>query len=131
MATREASCSCGQLRLTAQGEPVRVSVCHCRSCQQRTGSVFGAQARFPATAITVAGEYREYVRISEDGESRTFRFCPECGGTVFYSVQDVPDHFSVAVGAFSDPGFPAPSVSVWESRKHAWVTVPTATHRFD
>ena len=62
MATREASCSCGQLRVTTEGEPVRVSVCHCRSCQQRTGSVFAAQARFPTADVSVSGEYREYVR---------------------------------------------------------------------
>ncbi|HET9104000.1 MAG TPA: GFA family protein [Solirubrobacteraceae bacterium] len=129
--TRTASCSCGQLTVTTEGEPVRVSVCHCGSCQKRTGSVFGAQARFPAAAVTVSGEYREYVRISDEGDSRTFRFCPECGGTVFYSVQDVPDHLSVAVGAFADPDFPAPTVSVWESRRHPWVSVPTASQRLD
>ena len=50
---------------------------------------------------------------------------------MFYSVQDVPDHLAVAVGAFADPGFPAPSVSVWESRRHGWVTVSTATHHVD
>ena len=117
--------------MITEGEPVRVSVCHCRSCQQRTGSAFGVQARFPTAAVSISGEFRDYVRISEEGESRTFRFCPECGGTVFYSVQDVPDHLAVAVGAFADPDFPAPSVSVWESRQHPWVTVPTATHHLD
>ena len=30
----------------------------------------------------------------------------------------------VAVGAFADPDFPAPAVSVWEERKHSWVVVP-------
>jgi len=38
MASREATCSCGRLRLTAEGEPVRVSVCHCLGCQRRSGS---------------------------------------------------------------------------------------------
>jgi hypothetical protein len=44
---REGSCSCGQLRVTVSGEPVRVSICHCFACQQRTGSSYGYQARFP------------------------------------------------------------------------------------
>lgn len=47
MTTRTASCSCGQLQIEVQGEPVRVSVCHCLACQRRTGSLFGEQARFP------------------------------------------------------------------------------------
>jgi hypothetical protein len=28
------------------------------------------------------------------------------------------------VGAFGDPGFPTPTVSVWEEDKHAWVSLP-------
>jgi hypothetical protein len=46
VSTRHAACSCEQLRLTVEGEPVRVSIiCHCLACQRRTGSVFGVQAR--------------------------------------------------------------------------------------
>jgi hypothetical protein len=124
MATREAACSCGQLRLVAEGDPVRVSVCHCLACQRRTGSAFGYQARFPHERVAVRGRAREYVRVSDDGESRTFSFCPECGATVFYALGPEPDLVAVPVGAFADPSFPAPVVSVWESRRHAWVTMP-------
>lgn len=125
MATREAACSCGQLRLVAEGDPVRVSVCHCLACQRRTGSAFGYQARFPRERVSVRGRAREYVRVSDEGESRTFSFCPDCGGTVFYVLGPEPDLVAVPVGAFADPSFPAPGVSVWESRRHAWVTVET------
>ncbi len=31
---------------------------------------------------------------------------------------------AVAVGCFGDPEFPEPAVSVWEERKHTWVTPP-------
>jgi hypothetical protein len=122
VATRDAACSCGQLRLVVEGEPVRVSVCHCLACQRRTGSAFGYQARFPRDRVEISGEAREYVRISDEGEPRTFSFCPECGATVYYVVESDPDLVAVPVGAFADPGFPEPRVSVWESRKHAWVT---------
>ena len=30
----------------------------------------------------------------------------------------------VAVGAFAEPGFPAPTVSVYDNRKHTWVGMP-------
>ena len=43
---REAQCSCGQVKLVVDGEPVRIAVCHCYSCQLRTGSTLGVQARF-------------------------------------------------------------------------------------
>jgi hypothetical protein len=79
------------------------------------------QARFPADRVRIEGRYGEYVRISDDGESRTFSFCPECGATVFYRSESQPDLVAVPVGAFADPAFPAPWVSVWESRRHPWV----------
>ena len=56
MATRRAACSCGQLHLTIEGEPARISMCHCLACQRRTGAVFGSQSRFRPDQVTVAGK---------------------------------------------------------------------------
>ena len=124
METREAACSCGQLRLTAEGDPVRISMCHCLACQRRTGSAFGMQARFPEDRVRIVGHYADYVRTSDAGEERTFHFCPGCGATVFYKTADAPDVIAVPIGAFADPSFPTPTVSVYESRRHPWVSVP-------
>jgi hypothetical protein len=130
--TREAACSCGQLRLTAEGDPIRISMCHCLACQRRTGSPFGVQARFPADRVHVAGRYANYLRTSDEGEERAFRFCPDCGATVFYTTTAAPDLVAVPVGAFADPSFPPPTVSVYESRRHSWLPVPvTIEHRED
>lgn len=125
MTTRTAACSCGQLTLTTQAEPIRVSVCHCLACQRRTGSVFGAQARFERNAVTISGQSSQYVRIGDEGSQVIFNFCPNCGATVYYLVQgyDVAN-IAVPVGAFADPGFPAPTFSVYEDRMHSWVSLP-------
>jgi hypothetical protein len=122
--TREAACSCGQLRLTAEGDPVRISMCHCLACQRRTGSAFGMQARFPEDHVRVSGRYADYVRTSDWGEERTFHFCPDCGSTVFYETESQPDLVAVPIGAFADPSFPPPTVSVFESRRHPWLSLP-------
>ena len=129
MSAREAACSCGQLRLAAAGEPVRISICHCLACQRRTGSAFGIQARFPAERVRISGRAKEYVRISDAGEERVFSFCPECGATVFYTTPDAPHLVAVPVGAFADPAFPSPRVSVHEGRMHSWVTLPPDIER--
>jgi hypothetical protein len=124
--TRGAACSCGQLRLEAAGDPVRISMCHCLACQRRTGSAFAMQARFTADRVQVAGRYSDYVRVSDEGDRRTFHFCPDCGATVFFTTEDAPDLIAVPVGVFADPSFPPPTVSVYESRRHPWITVPAA-----
>jgi hypothetical protein len=121
---RIASCSCGQLKATVEGEPLRVSACHCLACQRRTGSVFGAQARFAATAVTRSGESREYVRVGDSGGAAQFHFCPICGSTVFYLIASNPEHVAIPVGAFADPSFRTPERSVYEERMHSWVALP-------
>lgn len=124
MSTRLASCSCGQLSARVSGDPVRVSICHCLACQRRTGSVFGQQARFPRENVTFAGQSTRYVRVGDEGTRATFHFCPHCGATVYYEVEGQQDWLAIPVGAFADPGFPAPTVSVYEERMHGWVVPP-------
>ena len=131
MTTHRAACSCGQLSLTAEGDPLRVSMCHCLACQRRTGSAFGVQARFPRDKVRIEGRSTSFVRVGDEGGRATFHFCPACGATVHYQIDDMPDVIAVPVGAFADPGFPAPRVSVYEARRHAWVTVPEAVEHID
>src|ERR1700729_1821188 len=125
MVPREAACSCGQLNVVLEGEPLRVSVCHCLACQRRTGSVFGVQSRFARERARILGRSSEFVRVSDEGdETATFNFCPACGATVYYVVDSTPDVIAIPVGAFADPSFPPPRVSVWEERSHRWVVMP-------
>jgi hypothetical protein len=131
VSARRAACGCGQLRLTAEGEPVRISVCHCLACQRRTGSAFGFQARFAAEGVQIEGRSSEYVRVSDEGEERTYSFCPDCGATVCYRIPSAPGLIAVPVGAFADPGFPAPRVSVWESSRHPWTGLPDGIEHID
>src|SRR5690606_38563116 len=108
---RAAECSCGQLGLVAEGEPLRVSICHCLACQRRSGSAFAVQARFPAQAVAIRGRSHQYVRTGDEGGSCRFHFCLECGTTVYFVPDSIPDVVSVPVGVFADPGFPPPQVS--------------------
>jgi hypothetical protein len=129
--TRKAACSCGQLSVVVKGEPVRTSIWHCLDCQRRTGSVFAAQAWFPRNPVTVGGRAAEYRRIADRGNRITFFFCPSCASTVTYEAEVLSDRIAVPIGAFADPAFPAPRVSVYESRKHSWVEVPADFEEFD
>ena len=124
MTTRRAACNCGQLHLTIQGEPVRISMCHCLECQRRTGAVISNQARFRREQIVFAGQATEWVRSSDSGNALTFRFCPKCGSTVYWEGTSFPGLIAVAIGTFADPNFPAPTVSVWEECRHPWTSPP-------
>jgi len=125
--TREAACSCGQLRLEAAGDPFAISICHCLACQRRTGSAFGMQAGFKADQVRVAGRHTDYARTSDEADRKVhiFHFCPDCGSTVFSTEPDEPDIVVVMVGAFADPEFPPPTESGYSSRRHSWVVLPS------
>ena len=125
-ATREAACSCGQLRLVATGDPFVVSMCHCLACQRRTGTAFGLQAAFSREQVQTAGRHTEYRRISDEADRKegVFHFCPDCGATVWITEVGDPDLVVVPVGAFADPTFPAPSESMYPWRQHRWLELP-------
>ena len=128
--TRTAACCCGQLRIEVRGEPRGIGVCHCLECQRRTGSVFAALASFRGP-FKVTGDATEYVRTGDAGAKFRFRFCPVCGSTVFHTEEGVEGSVGVAVGAFGDPSFPAPQVSVYDCRRHPWVRMPGGVIAFD
>ena len=127
MSTRHASCSCGQLHLTIEGEPARVSMCHCLECQRRTGAVISNQARFRHEQVAITGKATSWQRKAESGSVVTFNFCPVCGSTLYWTSESFPDHVAVAIGAFADPAFPPPTVAVWEETRHPWVALPPDT----
>lgn len=130
MTQRLASCSCGQLTALVSGEPVRISLCHCLACQRRTGSVFGQQARFPRENVQPSGRSTVYVRVGDEGTRARFHFCPQCGATVYYEPEALAAFIAIPVGAFADPGFPAPTVSVYEERMHGWVVPPADAEHY-
>lgn len=121
--TRTATCRCGQLQAVCTGDPIRVSVCHYRHCQRRSGSAFAVQARWPLAQVTISGQRRTWRGAGDSGAFSSFYFCDSCGATLAYENDDWPGVIAIAVGGFADPTFPAPWVSVYESRRHPWVAI--------
>ena len=126
MTTRRAQCQCGQLSATCSGNPVRIAVCHCLACKRKTGSAFGFGAWFSRNDVSIDGPAKEFVRVGDDGGHIASSFCPNCGTTLFWSIDTIPDAVAVSAGGFADLSFPPPSVSVYhETRRYPWVEIRT------
>lgn len=123
MVERTASCSCGQLRATCEGDPIRVSLCHCLECQKRTGAPFGTQARWPREKVKMEGRSTAWSRTGDEGGVAEFHFCPVCSSIVWWTFPAMPETIAVPVGAFADPDFPKPIWQVYEGRRHHWLTL--------
>jgi hypothetical protein len=122
---RTASCQCGQLSLTVEGEPTLVSVCNCTRCQKRSGSAFTLASRWnPSQVRERSGNGLTYSRKGASGGNVQFVFCPVCGSTVSTSLELLPDVIGIPVGCFADSTFPAPKVAAWCESKLEWVRFP-------
>jgi hypothetical protein len=125
---RVAQCCCGMLRIEADGDPSAVVACHCGQCQRRTGSVLGVGAYYPSASIRVFGPSKVFTRLADSGRKFETHFCPDCGSSLYWESERNPGLIGIAVGAFTDPQFPAPVRSVWEESRHSWVSF---THSLD
>jgi hypothetical protein len=121
---RAARCACGNLTVTARGEPIDVYLCSCTDCQRGTGSAFSYAAIFPEFAVTIAGDGRQYRHRGDAGRSVDSYFCPTCGTAVLFRAEGLPGTLGVPVGCFADPGFARPSKLFWASRRHHWLDLP-------
>lgn len=116
-----ASCSCGQLAVSCEGEPDLVSMCHCLACQRRSGSPYGVAAFFHKMNVKLRGRSEQYRRLSDSGFEILFHFCGRCGASVCWEPARKPEAIAVALGAFGDPDFPAPTQEVFTEHRHGWV----------
>jgi hypothetical protein len=122
---RTASCQCGQLSVTVEGEPALVSLCNCTWCQKRSGSAFALASRWNANQVKGrSGNASTYSRKGASGRNVEINFCPRCSSTVSTSLELLPDVIGIPVGCFADPGFPEPKVAVWCNTKLEWVRFP-------
>lgn len=106
---RTAGCLCGAVRLTTQGDPFRVGICHCLDCRKHHGALFHASAIFPETAVSIAGETTEY---------KGRHFCPACGSSVYGRSNN---EIEVSLGAFDAIDEFRPTYELWLKRRELWL----------
>src|SRR5689334_7856493 len=46
-------CLCGALRFATRGNPLRVTICHCKFCQRATGSAYMVEPIFEKTSLEI------------------------------------------------------------------------------
>ncbi len=106
--------------------PLQVVLCHCTLCQRRTGSSYNLSAWYPAQSVSASGEARQFTRQGDHGGASTYHFCPHCGTSLWWALPAAMGELvAVAVGGFAEPGFPAPTLALYDRSRHHWLTPPT------
>ena len=127
--SRTARCSCGQLSLQAEGEPVLNALCHCDDCRRRTGSAFGWSAYF-LEAQVVARSGRAIDRSLPVSEPQHRHFCPDCGTTLWWTVATAPGLIGVSAGTFEAGSLGEPIASYRDGQSCEWLTLPETWVRY-
>jgi hypothetical protein len=50
-----------------------------------------------------------------------YEFCPNCGSTVHWTFDNIPQVRGIAVGCFVDKSFPKPDIEIQTQYRHHWV----------
>ena len=109
-------CLCGACRYGAAGPPIDVRACHCRACQQTTGSAFYARVLVARDTVSIEGPVG-WFHSSPDLQRG---FCTVCGSTLF-SERLSAGTIGIALGSLDEPDRFRPAEHIWTSRRLAWI----------
>jgi hypothetical protein len=80
-----------------------VQACHCDACKKRTGSAYGLSVMVENGSVTkFTGNTKIFSRTGESGKQAHYEFCPDCGATIRWRIDILPNRQVFAGGAFDD-----------------------------
>ncbi|MGE0222701.1 MAG: GFA family protein [Acetobacteraceae bacterium] len=105
MSVNDGGCLCGAVRYRVQGDPIRVTICHCRFCQRATGTAYMVEPIFPRDALSIiAGTPSIYsLRSAGSGKLVHIHSCSACATKLFLTFERFEDSCGVYAGTFDVP----------------------------
>lgn len=96
-------CYCGAVRYTINDDlPTSFTFCHCRTCQQLSGSAFLPFVPFKASKVEFATEPASALKTFEASKYAKRQFCGICGSTLNMRYNASGDRISIAVASFDE-----------------------------
>ncbi|MEO6153095.1 MAG: GFA family protein [Croceibacterium sp.] len=122
----EGGCGCGYVRYRVEGEPIFVNNCHCRLCQQQTGSTSVVNAFFETERLTlVKGTLADHTVTTGSGGAHVIRRCTQCGTAVWSHYPRLGAlGAGLRVGTLDEPGACTPDAVIFTTSKMPWVALP-------
>ena len=98
-------CACGAIRYRCSGTPRYMGNCHCRDCQQATGSAYFPCVLVKESDFTLeSGEPSWFERPADKGHPMHRGFCAECGSPLFLVNGANPAGRALYAGSLPEPG---------------------------
>ena len=125
-------CLCGSVRFECDQEQLfGGTVCHCRDCQYICGGGPAIVIAGPESAVNILqGELKSFSVKGSSGSDVTRLFCGECGTPIFSELAVAPGVKVIKVGAFDDPSFFSPEMTVWTSSAQPFALIDSELPQF-
>lgn len=115
-------CQCGRIRYRITGVPVTFYLCHCRECQRHTSSAFGESLRVAREDLEIEGEMKVTTRVSDAGNLREGRFCPDCGVRIVHGTAGSA-LVNIKAGTLDDAIWLVPAGHIWTRSKQRFFAI--------
>jgi len=114
------ACLCGAVKYSIEGDPKSSIVCHCKFCQQRTGSTSAFLIYFEQDTVkSLEGQLKSYTHVSdESGRQIVIEFCENCGSPVTWTLDLVPSWRGFEGGSFDDNSQFSRNTHMWTDSCH-------------
>jgi hypothetical protein len=113
-------CACGAIHYECSADPVIMFNCHCRDCQQASGSAYAAMIVVPKTPVQIRGEPRYHKVVGEAGKAIERGFCPNCGSPVTVKLERLPNILALHAGSLDDPSIFQPAMDAFTASAQSW-----------
>ncbi|WP_367276775.1 GFA family protein [uncultured Roseobacter sp.] len=94
--------------------------CHCRDCQQLTGSGHSEMMPLALDSFSITNTCKTYRMTGGSGQSTFSGFCPNCGSQITRNSQRMSDRIYVHASSLDDPGKYAPEKSIYPNSAQVW-----------
>jgi hypothetical protein len=125
-------CACGAIRYEITNEPLAMNDCQCRDCQHKSGTGHGSYLTFPERdQVKLTGKATLWDIVGDNGNVKSYAFCPTCGSPVYLTFAAMPQVFTVHAASLDDPSRYKPQVVSYHSRGYAWDHLDPSVPKFD
>jgi ubiquinone/menaquinone biosynthesis C-methylase UbiE len=119
-------CRCGAIAYTSTAPPSDITLCHCRACQQVSGSTYIPFTDVPTSAVQfTASMTLKTLKLSQAAD-RTF--CTSCGSPITMVFKSSPQEISLAWGTVNleslEAAMPKVKQHIFVEEKVPWESLP-------
>ena len=113
-------CKCGLVRY--EGTPLDAAPfrCHCRDCQQLTGSGHSDMMPLDRESFSIGAACQTFEMTGGSGQSTYSGFCPTCGSPLTRRSAMMSERVYVHAASLDDPGRYRPKMSIYGDAAQPW-----------